>query len=87
MHTRCIVKARVSVILLPFVNLKGSCTGIPLSRNVLVTPTPAFFQKYCRTNGGRTAVQMGGGGQAGSPGAPFSWDLEIETTPFLSLES
>ena len=25
--------------------------------------------------------------QAGSPGAPFSWDLEIETAPFLSLES
>ena len=21
---------------------------------------PVFFQKYCRTNGGRTAVQMGG---------------------------
>ena len=29
-------------------------------RNVPVTPTPVFFQKYCRTNGGRTAVQMGG---------------------------
>ena len=36
-------------------------------RNVPVTPTPVFFQKYCRTNGGAycrtngrpTAVQMG----------------------------
>ena len=37
-------------------------------RNVPVTPTPSIFPKvlpykwgaYCRTNGGRTAVQMGG---------------------------
>ena len=32
----------------------------PCIRNVLVTPTPGLFQKYCRTNGGGTAVQMGG---------------------------
>ena len=31
-----------------------------LLRNVPVTPTPVFFQKYCRTNGRGTAVQMGG---------------------------
>ena len=35
------------------------CLGLTL-RNVPVTPTPSIFQKYCRTNGGRTAVQMGG---------------------------
>ena len=37
-------------------------------RNVSVTPTPSIFPKvlpykwgaYCRTNGRRTAVQMGG---------------------------
>ena len=29
-------------------------------RIVPVTPTPVCFQKYCRTNGGRTAVQRGG---------------------------
>ena len=36
--------------------------NLPLPvRNVPVTPTPRiFFEKYCRTNGGRTAVQMGG---------------------------
>ena len=44
------------------------CLGWPCIRKVLVTPTPSTFLKvlpykwgaYCRTNGRRTAVQMGG---------------------------
>ena len=39
---------------------KGLLWGWCVVRKVPVTPTPVFFQKYCRTNGGRTATQMGG---------------------------
>ena len=32
----------------------------PKSETFRLPQPPVFFQKYCRTNGGRTAVQMGG---------------------------
>ena len=38
----------------------GKSTRTRLFRNIPVTPTPSIFQRYCRTNGGRTVVQMGG---------------------------
>ena len=31
-----------------------------LENSVPFPQPPVFFQKYCRTNGGRTAVKMGG---------------------------
>ena len=37
---------------------------------------PVFFQKYCRTNGGRTAVQMGGVLQ-------YKWEAYCRVFPFF----
>ena len=55
-------------------------SGMARVRNVPVTPTPSIFRKvlpykwgaYCRTNGRRTAVQMGGAG------FPFLRSLEAK---------
>ena len=44
----------------PVASIQDPRAHSPQIRNAPVTPTPSSFPKYCRTNGGRTAVQMGG---------------------------
>ena len=48
--------------------------------NVLVTPTPSISQKYCRANGRRTAVQMGGVLQ-------YKWEAYCWVSPSSRLRS
>ena len=60
----------------------------PMNQKRSGDPNPSIFQKYCRTNGGRTAVQMGGVLQ-------YKWEAYCSTNgrriagfPFLrSLEA
>ena len=56
----------------------GSYT--PKFRNFPVTPTPILSQKYCRTNGRRTAVQMEGVLQ-------YKWEVYCWVSPSSRLRN